>query len=191
MRKVFRAIKNFRIRVFKKLAEKINRWASSTEENLLASMKAESDKLQKELIRIETARNEKFKELTEHFNGLHEDSEKEFMKNNKEISTRYRKLNLKVEEQLEAATALVTKLNDTLEKAYVVVSQIRGLIHERSLTIQTIQRGTAFLIADLKLLSDMDTSLSEIKGTKEKIVRSDIQKLVERNAIHKQSYLTQ
>lgn len=191
MGKVFRGIKNFRLKVFKKLAEKISRWASSTEENLLASMKAESEKLQKELLRIETARNEKLKGLIEHFDSLHEDSEKEFMKNNKEISTRYRKLNLKVEEQLEAATALVTKLNDTLEKAYVVVSQIRGLIHERSLTIQSIQRGTAFLISDLKLLSDMDTTLSEIKGMKEKIVRGDIQKLIDRSTVHKQAYLTQ
>jgi alanyl-tRNA synthetase len=191
MKKVFRAIKDFRIRVFRKLADKINRWASSTEENLILMMRAESDKLQKELLRIEIDRNEKFKELVEHFNGLYEDSEKEFMKNNKEISARYRKLNMKVEEQLEVATALVAKLNDTLERAYVVVSQIRGLIHERSLTIQAIQRATAFLSADLKTLSDMDTMLSEIKAMKEKIVRSDIHRLAERSSIQKPPYLTQ
>lgn len=179
MGKLRKALRAFRLKIFKKLLSSISRWASGTQAGMLEEMRKESNRLMDTLINIQETNNKNIKDLTTHFQDLHEDNTKEFMKNNKEISNRYRNLNAAVEQQLITATALVKKIEEVLETCYTAASQLRGTIHERALTIQSIQRATAFLVSDADLLKHIDASLDNVRESKAKIVRQDIQRLTE------------
>lgn len=179
MRKIFRKIKQFRMNVFRKLINRITKWASNAELELIDKMREESNRIMTELSKIEQERNDGINSLAKHFSELHSDSEKEFMRNNKEISDRYRKLNASAERQLELATDLVVRLNNIFDKAHITISKFRGLMHSRVLTIESIQRSTALLNSDIKTLEEIDHELSEVKVSKEKIIRNDIQKLTD------------
>lgn len=160
-------------KIFKKLSAKIKSWANKTEGNLIIKMNQKADDLTKKLEQILEKRNTQIQELHLHYQQMHDESEKEFMKNNKEISDRYKRTQSRLEKELTVAQELVQEAHENVELSKAIISMIRGMIHSRTQTLGDIQRSTALLTSDLKVLQGIEDQLDTVKGLNEKTIRKE------------------
>lgn len=160
-------------KMFKKLSAKIKSWANKTEGNLIIKMNEKADDLTKKLEQILEKRNSQIQELHVHYQQMHDESEKEFMKNNKEISDKYKRTQARLEKELTVAQELVQEAHENVELSKAIVSMIRGMIHSRTQTLGDIQRSTALLTSDLKVLQGIEDQLNTVKNLNEKTIRKE------------------
>jgi head-tail adaptor len=160
-------------KIFKVLSIKIRNWAKKAESDLIHKMDTKTEELNKKLEVIVEKRNTQVAELHKHYQDMHNESEQEFMKNNREIAERYKRTQARLERELTVAQELVQEAHNNVELSKAILSMIRGMIHSRTQTMGDIQRSTALLGADLKVLQGIEEQLLNVKGLNEKTIRKE------------------
>lgn len=160
--------------LYRTLKKRIQIWSIKVEKDLVKQMDKRSEELTSKIEQILLIRDKQIEGLTKHYNQMFQNTSEEFQKSNEQIAERFRKLQIRVERELELLQELTLEARENVEFSRSVISKIRGLIHSRTQVIESIQRATAFLMSDLKILQSLEAQANVVEDRIERTAKKEL-----------------